>query len=170
MEVPSRVADEIFEKALARGVVLITEMRFSSGTRKLKYLVTLNKHPTDSTTLLFLTTSQTDYYDRFPHVDHIRIKPKMLPFFPKRGHPRLPRSLFNGTRGSQATASGSGAQICRLPPTRLHGPARSACGFIALYFNASQEDDIGLVVTTALNFAGRFQIWRKIQMEMWDGS
>ena len=49
----------------------------------MKYIVVLNKHSADSTTVLFLTTSQTDYYDRFPHVDHIRIKPNTFTFFPK---------------------------------------------------------------------------------------
>ena len=83
MEVSSKAADRVFEKEFARGVVLITEMRFPSGTRRLKYIVVLNDNPADSTTLLFLTTSQTDYYDRFPHVDHIRIKANTLPFFPK---------------------------------------------------------------------------------------
>ena len=83
MEVSSKASDQIFEKEFARGVVLITEMRFPSGAQKLKYLVVLNHHPADSTTLLFLTTSQIGYYDRFPHVDHIRIKPNTLAFFPK---------------------------------------------------------------------------------------
>ena len=83
MEVSFKAADQVFEKEFARGVVLITEMQFPSGTRKLKYIVLLNKNPADLTTLLFLTTSQTDYYDRFPHLDHIRIKPNALPFFPK---------------------------------------------------------------------------------------
>lgn len=83
MEVPSKAADQVFEKEFVRGGVLITEMRFPSGTRKLKYIVVLNKNPADSPIVLFLTTSQTDYYDRFPHVDHIRIKPNMLSFFPK---------------------------------------------------------------------------------------
>ncbi|MDP3722760.1 MAG: hypothetical protein Q8R91_04600 [Candidatus Omnitrophota bacterium] len=49
----------------------------------MKYLVVLNKHPADSPTLLFLTTSQVKYYDLFPHIDHIRIKPNTLAFFPK---------------------------------------------------------------------------------------
>ncbi len=83
MEVSSKASDQVFEKEFARGVVLITEMRFPSGTQKLKYIVVLNHHPADSTTLLFLTTSQTDYYDRFPYVDHIRIKPNTVAFFPK---------------------------------------------------------------------------------------
>ena len=83
MEVPSQTADQVFEKEFARGAVLITEMQFPSGTRKLKYLVVLNHHPVDVTTLLFLTTSRTDYYDRFPHGDHLRIKPNTLTFFPK---------------------------------------------------------------------------------------
>ena len=83
MEVSSKAVDRVFEKEFVRGGVLITEMQFPSGTRKLKYLVVLNKNPTDLPTLLFLTTSQTDYFDRFPHVDHIRIKPNVLSFFPK---------------------------------------------------------------------------------------
>ena len=83
MEVSSKVTDQIFEKEFVRGGVLITEMRFPSGARKLKYIVVLNKNPADSPTLLFLTTSQTDYYDRFPYVDHIRIQSNMLSFFPK---------------------------------------------------------------------------------------
>ena len=83
MEVSSKASDQVFEKEFARGVVLMTEMRFPSGTQKLKYVVVLNKHPANSTTLLFLTTSQTDYYDRFPYVDHIRIKANTLAFFPK---------------------------------------------------------------------------------------
>lgn len=83
MEVPSKAADQVFEKEFARGAVLITEMQFPSGTRRLKYIVVLNKNPADSATLLFLTTSQTDYYRRFPHVDHILIQPNTLAFFPK---------------------------------------------------------------------------------------
>ena len=83
MEVSSKAADQIFEKEFVRGGVLITEMRFPSGARKLKYIVVLNKNPAESPTLLFLTTSQTDYYDRFPHVDHIRIQQNVVPFFPK---------------------------------------------------------------------------------------
>lgn len=83
MEVSSKAPDQVFEQEFVRGAVLITEMRFQSGTRKLKYIVVLNKYPADSTTVLFLATSQTDYYDRFPHVDHIRIKPSTFTFFPK---------------------------------------------------------------------------------------
>lgn len=83
MEVPARSVDQVFENTLTRGAVLITEMHFPSGTRKVKYLVVLNHDVADCTTLLFLTTSQTSYYDRFPHVDHLRIKPNTLPFFSK---------------------------------------------------------------------------------------
>ena len=83
MEVPSQAADHIFEAELVRGSVLRTEMQFPNGMKKPKYIIVLNKIPADSTTLLFLTTSQVDFYDRHPKVDHIRIQANSLPCFPK---------------------------------------------------------------------------------------
>lgn len=81
MKIPPHVADGVFEKELARGAILVTEMRFRQGESKWKYIIILNQRPTESPTLLFLTTSQIDFYDRYPSVDHIRIEANRLPCF-----------------------------------------------------------------------------------------
>jgi len=83
MEVPPRATDPIFEEELSRGAILLTEMQFSGGIKKQKYLIVLNQIPSHATTLLFLTTSQTDFYDLHPGVDHLRIAANALPCFPK---------------------------------------------------------------------------------------
>ena len=83
MEVSSAAVDTIFEHEFNRGTVLLTEMEFSSGVKKPKFLIVLNKVSTDSRTILFITTSQTDYFDRHPSADHIRLQAAALPYFPK---------------------------------------------------------------------------------------
>ena len=83
MELSSGATDQVFEKEFVRGAVLLTEMVFASGARKAKYLIVLNKHVHESPALLFLTTSQIEYFDRFPRADHVRIAANSLPYFSK---------------------------------------------------------------------------------------
>ena len=83
MEVPAQAADHVFEKEFVRGAVLLTEMQFPNGTKKSKYIIVLNKTPADSATLLFLTTSQTDFYNRHQGLDHVRLQANSLSCFPK---------------------------------------------------------------------------------------
>ena len=83
MHVPPEVADKFFEKDFNRGAVLATEMFFSDGTTRKKYLVVLNQHPADSETLLFLTTSKVDFYEKHSGLlDCIKVEVGTLPFFP----------------------------------------------------------------------------------------
>ena len=81
MEIPPDVSDDVFEKEFIRGVILLTEMQFRSGERKEKFLIVLNQHPTEVDTLLFLTTSQAQFYDKHPHVDHVRIEVNKIDCF-----------------------------------------------------------------------------------------
>ncbi len=81
IDIPHHVSDEIFEKEFIRGRVILTELRFKQGQTKSKYLIILNKNPADTNTLFFMTTSKTEFYDKYPHVDHLRIKPIEVPFF-----------------------------------------------------------------------------------------
>lgn len=81
VDIPHRVSDEVFEREFRRGLVIRTELRFKQGQTKSKYLIVLNKNPAKSDTLLFMTTSKTEFYDKYPHVDHLRIKPIEVPFF-----------------------------------------------------------------------------------------
>ena len=58
-------------------------MHFHSGVTKKKYLIVLNQNPADSETLLFLTTSQVDFFKKNPSFkDHIIINAGVVPFFP----------------------------------------------------------------------------------------
>ncbi len=67
--------DKLFERLLKRGSVLLTQMHFSDGTSKRKYLIVLNQNPSEPETLLFLTTSKVDFYDQNPSFrEHVRIK------------------------------------------------------------------------------------------------
>jgi hypothetical protein len=83
MEIASRAIDQIFENEFIRGTVLLTELQFHSGVKKQKFIIVLNKIPSDPDTLLFITTSQTDFFDRHPAVDHIRLEANALPCFSK---------------------------------------------------------------------------------------
>lgn len=81
MDIPRHVSDEVFEREFKRGIVIRTELRFKQGQTKSKYLIVLNRNPAESDTLLFMTTSKTEFYDKYPHVDHLRIRPSETPFF-----------------------------------------------------------------------------------------
>lgn len=74
---------KLFERYFGRGSVLATEMHFYSGVSKKKYLIVLNQNPADSETLLFLTTSQVEFFKRNPSFkDHILIPAGTVSFFP----------------------------------------------------------------------------------------
>lgn len=82
MEIPPDTSHKIFEKEFKRGVVLSTVMQFQDLSKK-KHLIVLNNQPADSETLLFLTTSKTDFFLKHPHIsDHIKIEASVLQFFP----------------------------------------------------------------------------------------
>ena len=82
MHVSPDVLDKLFEKYFVRGAVLATEMHFHSGVSKKKYLVVLNENPAESETLLFLTTSQLEFFKKHPAFkDHIIIKAGTVSFF-----------------------------------------------------------------------------------------
>ena len=82
MHVSSHDLEGFFERYFERGLVLGTEMHFGSGISKKKYLIVLNQNPAESETLLFMTTSQTDFYKKNPSFkDHIILAPGELPFF-----------------------------------------------------------------------------------------
>ncbi len=83
MEIPPDTSHRIFEKEFKRGAVLSTIMRFREGSSKKKYLIVLNNQPADSETLLFMTTSKTDFFQKHPYIsDHIKIEANALPIFP----------------------------------------------------------------------------------------
>ncbi|MBI1882846.1 MAG: hypothetical protein HYS08_01375 [Chlamydiae bacterium] len=83
MDIPPIIHDSVFEKEFKRGVVLLTNLHFKRGETKSKYIIVLNKHPSDSKTLLFLTTSKIEFYNQHPEVkDFVRIQPRELSFFP----------------------------------------------------------------------------------------
>jgi len=81
MDVPPHVLEQTFESDFRRGAILSTEMQFRDGTSRKKFIIVLNKHPADSDTLLFLTTSKIEFYNKYPTVDHIRIEANQLPCF-----------------------------------------------------------------------------------------
>jgi len=81
MELPEHLVGQAFDKQFTRGAIFYTEVQFGSE-RKKKYLVVLNNHPNDSRTLIFLSTSKTGFYERHPHVEHVRIAAGQIPCFP----------------------------------------------------------------------------------------
>ena len=83
MQISPESLDKLFEKCFERGCVLATELHFSGGTSKKKYLIVLNQNPQDSETLLFLTTSKIEFFKKHPAFkDHVVINAGQLPYFP----------------------------------------------------------------------------------------
>lgn len=80
IDIPHRIADEIFEREFVRGSILSTSWQFGHSV-KTKYLIVLNREPKDMDILLFMTTSKTAFYDKHLTMDHIRIKANELPIF-----------------------------------------------------------------------------------------
>ncbi len=75
MEIPPDTSHRIFEIEFKRGAVLSTVMRFREGSPKKKYLIVLNNQPSDSESLLFLTTSKIEFFQKHPQVsDQIKIE------------------------------------------------------------------------------------------------
>lgn len=85
VKVPNGICDDVFDKEFKRGSVIRTRIRFSSGTERHKFFIILNRNPQKDPTLIFLTTSKTDFFNKYPNYnkDIIRILPGELSYFTK---------------------------------------------------------------------------------------
>ena len=93
--------EKLFERLFKRGAVIFTQMYFSDGTSKRKYLIVLNHDPAEPETLLFLTTSKVGFYEQNPSFrEHIKIKAGVCDFFASetvincRGVQSMPRAML----------------------------------------------------------------------------
>ena len=84
VDIPDVICNGVFDKEFRRGRVIKTLFRCHDGKERFKFLVILNKDPVRDPTLYFLTTSQLDFYNKYPNYnkDIIRVTKGDLVFFP----------------------------------------------------------------------------------------
>lgn len=85
IDLPKDLTDGLFDSKLERGSVVRTLFRCSNQKEKYKYFVILNKDLSSDSLIFVLTTSQLEFYAKYPHFnkDIVRIQSSVVDFFPK---------------------------------------------------------------------------------------
>ncbi|MEK7288256.1 MAG: hypothetical protein AAB091_06845 [Elusimicrobiota bacterium] len=84
MDFSREALKKLFPNTLVRGSVFRTTWVFPDGQQKPKFLILLNARPREDALLLFfLTTSQTEFFKKNPHIkDLVHIQPGDVSFLP----------------------------------------------------------------------------------------